>query len=565
MERQQHIINKQVLEIHLPKTADAFAIQQKLSTLYRNQIVPVMDHQLTARYGSDEKKHYQIDTLTIDLGEIRMEDIVRVFTEKLARTLASVEAQELSEGQEQTGEAQSPQETPLKVLSHYLMTGFLPWWSRDTTKAYLLEQLDILLESPDNIFKALLGQLRYQHVYLDRFLNTFTEAQVLQSLQLLTAIPVKGLAKTKNELVAWTWKDPDAWSRGLTEFRIAKAFWGAAFEQIHTAKDYTSLEGHSIRQAIHTLGIVAEAIGDWPVYIRKWVRTEAAAINSHLQEVRSLVGILEIKYPDNSIWQQFFQHLSKVLNRPALSRVHPQLLRELRQLLEGVAEPQDKSRPWEGTGPDRLQAVTETHLRPLVKHLRVLETVLKQMQPADASNIVEKLHSEFENTDFITVQNAGLVLFWPFLQRFFEHLELTADTAFHDEAAQYKAVCVLQYLCDEMEEEEFFEGMLMLNKVLCGIPLEDPVEPIRLSTEEKAMAEDLLQAVIARGAQWKNLTLPGFRTSYLQREGLLRTRDGHWLLQVKKETYDITLEKLPWSFTVVKLPWMPEPLMVEWV
>lgn len=564
MGRQQHIINKQILEMHLPGTADAFAVQQKLSTLYRDKLVPVMDHQLTARYGSDEKKHYQIDTLTIDLGEVRMEDIVNVFAEKLARALASIEVRELSKGREQTGEAQSPQETPLKVLSHYLMTGLLPWWAGDTTKAYLLEQLDELLKTPDNSFKALLGQLRYQSVYLDRFLNTFTEVQILQSLQLLTAIPVKGLAETKKELVGRILKNLDAWSRGLTELRIAKAFWGAAFNRIGMAKDYADLEGRSIRQALHTLDIAPESTGDWPDHIRKWVRTEAAVANPHLQEVRSLVGTLKIKYPDNPIWQQFFQHLSEALKHPALSRVHPQLLRELRQLLEDVAEAQDKSGPWEGGRPGRLQAITEAHLQPLVKQLRVLENVIKQMQPTDASNVIEKLHSEFEDTDFITVQNAGLVLLWPFLQRFFEHLELIVDKAFHDEAAQHKAACALQYLCNE-EEEEVFEGMLPLNKVLCGIPLEGTVESIELSAEEKDIAEGLLQAVIAQGPHWKNLTLPGLRTSYLQREGLLRTRDGHWLLQVKKETYDITLEKLPWSFTVVKLPWMPDPLMVEWI
>ncbi|MCB0374558.1 MAG: hypothetical protein KDD04_01415, partial [Sinomicrobium sp.] len=212
----------------------------------------------------------------------------------------------------------------------------------------------------------------------------------------------------------------------------------------------------------------------------------------------------------------------------------------------------------------RLKAATETELQPLAKQLHALETVMKQMRPGPVPAVIEKLRSEFEDTDFIPVQNAGLVLLWPFLQRFFENLELITGKAFYDEAARNKAACALQYLSDE-KEAELFEGKLILNKVLCGIPPEDIVEPVQLSTEEKAIAAGLLQAVISRGPHWQNLSPEGFRTSYLRREGLLRSQDDHWLLQVKKETYDITLEKLPWGFTTVKLPWMQEPLTVEWI
>jgi len=559
MRQQRHIINEQILEMHLPKTADAFTIQRKLGKLYREQFVPVIDQQLTDRYGNDEKSHYQIDTLTIDLGEVLMEDIVTVFAKELARVLASIEIPESSKGYEHTEEAHSPHETPLKILSHYLMTGILPWWAGDTTKAYLHQQFDALLKTPDTTFRKLLGELRYHSVYLDRFLNTFTGEQLLQSLQLLTTIPLNGLSGTKKKLVEMIRNNPGESSRTLTDLSIAKVFWAAAFDQVHTAENASELEDRSIRQALQVLGADPKAAE------KRHNRTSPeAAVGTQLWEIRLMVGTLKIKYPENATWQGFFQQLSQVLNRPSPHRVQIRLLDELKELLTSLKEAHDKSRPLEEARPGiGLKAVTEANLQPLAKHLHVLETIMKQVQPT-LPNVIEKLPSGFEDTDFITVQNAGLVLLWPFLQRFFENMELTTGKVFHDEATQHKAVCALQYLADEAEEG-LFEGQLILNKVLCGIPLEDTVEPLLLSAGEKAIAEGLLHAVIARGPHWKNMSLNGFRTSYLQREGLLRTRDGHWLLQVKKETYDVTLEKLPWGFAIVKLSWMQEPVMVEWV
>jgi hypothetical protein len=186
------------------------------------------------------------------------------------------------------------------------------------------------------------------------------------------------------------------------------------------------------------------------------------------------------------------------------------------------------------------------------------------MESSPSPKVMENLRSKYDDSDFITVQNAGLVILWPFLPRFFENLGLLHGKEFKDETSQSKAASLLQYLAGEAEEE-IFEGQLTLNKVLCGINLSEPVAIEALSAEDKEFANGLLQAVIARGPHWKNLSMAGLQTSYLMREGLLRARDGHWLLQVKKETFDITLEKLPWGFGTVKLPWMNEILIIEWI
>jgi hypothetical protein len=108
--------------------------------------------------------------------------------------------------------------------------------------------------------------------------------------------------------------------------------------------------------------------------------------------------------------------------------------------------------------------------------------------------------------------------------------------------------------------------VLPLNKLLCGLALTavfDMNAP--LSTAEIEECTDLLQATIAQAPILRQMSAHGFRETFLQREGVLRSRDGGWLLQVEKETYDVVLERFPWNWEWVKLPWMETALRVEWL
>lgn len=211
-----------------------------------------------------------------------------------------------------------------------------------------------------------------------------------------------------------------------------------------------------------------------------------------------------------------------------------------------------------------LKTITQEKLTPLSKHIHQIQRQLEQSRNMTENKVIEQLYSEFDDTESISVPNAGIVILWPFLMRLFENLELVDQKEFVNTRAQIKAASVLQFLTDDALEEAF-EGLFALNKVICGIDLMEPIEVIVLDEDEKEIAEGLLQAVLNRGPLWQNLSMTGLRKSYLQREGLLSTRDGLWLLRVKKETYDITLGKLPWQFSTIKLPWMNEMLMIEWL
>lgn len=170
----------------------------------------------------------------------------------------------------------------------------------------------------------------------------------------------------------------------------------------------------------------------------------------------------------------------------------------------------------------------------------------------------------FSASDKIYIDNAGLVLIWIFLNGFFERMRLVSEKKFVDTQSQHRAVRLLQYLFDA--SVEVLEYDLSLNKLLCGLSLDNVIEPQdALSTEEQNACEELLQGVLEHAAALGNISVDGFRASFFMREGVLSPQDQVWLLQIQqKEAYDILLNRLPWSYQVVKLPWMNKAIYVEW-
>jgi hypothetical protein len=163
----------------------------------------------------------------------------------------------------------------------------------------------------------------------------------------------------------------------------------------------------------------------------------------------------------------------------------------------------------------------------------------------------------------VTIQNAGLVLLHPFFHTYFSRLDLLSGGKFVDEMARQRAVRLLQLLVDDGVKQQ--EHALVLNKVLCNMPLEEPLVPdIVLTDAEKELARSLIGAAIQQWPKMHNSSVDGFRASFLQREGRLwQTAEG-WFLCVEKRSYDIILQTLPWSYGMIRFAWLPKMLYTEW-
>lgn len=168
-----------------------------------------------------------------------------------------------------------------------------------------------------------------------------------------------------------------------------------------------------------------------------------------------------------------------------------------------------------------------------------------------------------ETREPVYISNAGLILIHPFIQRFFSMCNLLEKRKFKNDEAVHKAVHLLQYVVNKGEQCE--EHQLVLNKILCGMRLTEPVDRnIVLTEEEKDTCESLIQGVVQNWPILKKTSNDNFRVSLLQREGRLTAEDASWRLKVEERSYDMLLDKLPWSIGMVKLPWMEKVLHVEW-
>ncbi|MBC7913655.1 MAG: hypothetical protein H7Y07_05980, partial [Pyrinomonadaceae bacterium] len=169
-----------------------------------------------------------------------------------------------------------------------------------------------------------------------------------------------------------------------------------------------------------------------------------------------------------------------------------------------------------------------------------------------------------EEKDKIYVNNSGLVLLHPFLHTYFQRLEMIESGQFVSEDVKMRAVHLLQYLVFGTDEHP--EHELVLNKILCGMPLPEPVPlQITLTEKEKAVSAELLTAVISRWDKLKNTSVESLRASFLQRQGALEKTGDIWTLNVEKRGYDVLLETLPWSVGMIKTSMMDNFLNVEWI
>jgi hypothetical protein len=163
----------------------------------------------------------------------------------------------------------------------------------------------------------------------------------------------------------------------------------------------------------------------------------------------------------------------------------------------------------------------------------------------------------------IFVPYAGLVLLHAFLPTFLGRVGLVQDGIFSDDAARIRAVQLLQYVATGLPDNPEYE--LVIAKLLCALPLEEPVErEFGLTAAEAEEADALLDACLSQWAVLQNTSREGLRVNFLNRNGMLYRKNGQLRLEVERMAYDMLLDQLPWNLSLVRLPWMAEMLHVNW-
>ena len=189
---------------------------------------------------------------------------------------------------------------------------------------------------------------------------------------------------------------------------------------------------------------------------------------------------------------------------------------------------------------------------------------MKNFLPKYAENyVIETNDFVEENTSKITLKNAGIVLISPYFKPFFQELQLIDNQQFISKKEQYKAVHLIKYLATG--KTIFNEFDLTLEKLICGIPLNEPVpRKVSFSAHEINEANELLKSVIEHWQVLKNSSPDALRNTFFQREGILQKNELGWQINIERKTQDILLDSIPWGFSMIVPSWNNYIITVEW-
>lgn len=163
----------------------------------------------------------------------------------------------------------------------------------------------------------------------------------------------------------------------------------------------------------------------------------------------------------------------------------------------------------------------------------------------------------------IYLEGAGAILLHPFLEALLRQSGLLESRDFRDDAARNRAVQLLGLLTFGRAEVPEYE--LLLPKLLCACPFEEPIEAVELDDADRERCDALLRAVLGHWTALRSTSPQWLRAQFLLREGKLENVDGGVRLTVERRAQDVLLARLPWGIGVVGLPWLRQRIFVQWV
>lgn len=160
----KHLIGKQVMELEISSSKNAYAIQQAISDLVWNALVSEVNQLFDTMVGKDEV--VRLDRIEIDLGEIALQEgytktivdqIVRLLEEKCTAAIREIHLQKQSEPYGVGNQAQQPLRSHhFRVWLYWLEHGTLPTFAVAPKTNWLEGVLETLAMEDEAI-----GQLKH--------------------------------------------------------------------------------------------------------------------------------------------------------------------------------------------------------------------------------------------------------------------------------------------------------------------------------------------------------------------------------------------------------------------
>lgn len=496
-----HLINRLQFEVECPDEDRVFSMRHNFAQTLQLQIASVIDSVCTQYIQGNE--WIQIDKVEIDMGQINPDVFDAEFDKIFLNRFENELVAKLS-GISSEGRKTSVHQSMVGLLQHFLKNGVLPWWADED--AINLEEVckDVFTNSEKLIEEFFLQQANNAIVW-QRAVFQLEDNAKKQIVQIMKPLEMAKdvLSKMLTILIGGVSALPD--------------------EQKTTVLKKLQWQANKMDDLI---------IGNAPAIF--------AAGDNELQVKKSgATALLQLFVATPADFELVKRVLNSILvGIDTVQKVVSKIEDEKEEtLLHGIGnEVKDH-----GTG---LNETVE-----LIKHISKITDDNEEAYEAGAEKLL--------------VKGAGIILLAPFLKPFFTKLHLLDANDWINREAHVKAVYLLKYLGNGAQHYQ--EYQLLLEKLLCGIPINQPLEAApELTQAETDEAEDLLHSVLEHWQRLKNTSVNGLRESFFKRDGILTAKESNWQLQVQRKTMDVLLDSIPWGFSTVSLPWNEYIIFTEW-
>ncbi len=531
MSTHRHIIQVGEFEIRLADEGGAKFVFETINRLNAGPLTDLIEQYLDS-YCTEQETH-RIEKLELDLGTIPAssfeQKFLTRFEEKLAGALKS--AIEKDGGNKERSLHRA--DADLELFVFYLNYGALPWWANSKEPGLLQQVLQRLIDSRASQLKHVLHNLiqkpnvRRRLAIMNRSPGFMEIVQVLsdQTLLLHDAFPIA--------VASW---------RGFS-VRKAITLWRETFLKTFVSHQQ-SLDLAFFKNISEALGYpLSDLIAGIEIDLAKPGKKTPEELMVLIKKVKSL-------------------HLEKPITKTdSVKGIKGIAVKEKTGLISDAST----RYPTDSDSINSIQSIAVNEKSGLTSDASTRDTAddLTSKIKQDDKLINKPVNLTYSESEELYLDNAGIVLLCPFLPRFFQALRLIENNDWINSEARQKGIAALHFLVYGLSEVEEYQTPLL--KVLCGLLPDDPLEDTEpLTDETRNECTNLLESVIAHASVLGSISIDGFRSSFLLRPGLLTTREGNWLVQVERTSYDILLDKLPWSFKMIKLPWVQQFIITEW-
>jgi Contractile injection system tape measure protein len=517
-----HIIRRQNVQLRISRSSNALALQQRFLRVMNEQVLPKLEQMFDRIAGPEE--WIEIDRLEVDVGALAPDEKEEIWVKNILSAYTKALEKQLPKGNTRRN---TPAAQQGELLWYFLEHGLLPWWG-------VGQNLEEVVKNSLPRIAPLLPDKLVAHAARRRWMRRFDDDLQWEALDTLLQKQFSG--QNRANLIPLTLETWQRWFPDAPGHVVRNAYWESVWE--------ASLQ-------------LGNFVARWPVLLV----VQGMACLPERQESAERLFEAAFRFNDFAKWPTTFQSVWLQAVMPAVQKAFGVL---------SDAQRRTKSR--------KMVAKLRRYAGQFPSHHALFSALLEELHPAsktqnespgpDMAQPTELKHSKkseaFSEPDGIFVPLAGAVLLHPFLPAFFEQNGLLFDGHFRDTAAQERAVHLLYHVCTGLQHPA--EEELPLIKLLCGMPIEQPVERfIEVTEKERSQTLQMLGAITEHWQVLTGVSPDELRGSFFIREGKLRSGEMGLYLTVEEKTLDILLTTLPWGLSPILHTWMKEMLWVEWV